>query len=182
MGDKWTRPSRVTMQEKSQTIAKRFRLDRLISTNEVAETWVADKIETGQRSLLKIPRSDSSLPLPIIREIVHESLAAQSFLSRSSVLRFKSRFRFRRHTVVEYDFLSEESWSRISRNRFLKNWREILKELSVAIDLMHLQGVIHCDLKIENVMLAQSCSQPRVMIIDPDFICREGFQIKFKTI
>ena len=89
----------------------------------------------------------------------------------SNFVRMLESFVHRNHTCLVFEMLEEDLYNFLRLNKYqpqpLKYIRPILSQLLTALLKLKQLGIIHTDLKPENIMLVDPTRQPfRVKVID----------------
>ena len=74
-----------------------------------------------------------------------------------------------------YSYLSPEKFKPSDYQAIENNEIEFLKQICLLLDYIHLQGVVHCDIKLDNIMVSQTGSFT-VMLNDFDLLCTFGYK------
>jgi len=75
---------------------------------------------------------------------------------------------------IEYPFLDHSEWSALTPELFLRNFQTVAPQIGLVVDYLHMMGMVHCDLKLENFLIRTTPRTPRVVMMDLDFLCREN--------
>ncbi|MCP4686252.1 MAG: tetratricopeptide repeat protein [bacterium] len=49
-----------------------------------------------------------------------------------------------------------------------------MPQIGIAVDYVHLMGLVHCDLKLENFLIRVEGPSPEIVLVDLDFLCHEN--------
>uniref|UniRef100_A0A3P8UJQ7 Protein kinase domain-containing protein n=1 Tax=Cynoglossus semilaevis TaxID=244447 RepID=A0A3P8UJQ7_CYNSE len=90
---------------------------------------------------------------------------------KCNLVRWHQVFTDRGHVCLEFEHLDKSLYDlmaeRSGRSMPLKQIRPLVYQLAVALTHLKAQGIIHADLKLENVMLVNHIQQPfRIKLID----------------
>ena len=99
---------------------------------------------------------------------------------RMCVVKMRSYFLFRKHLCLSFELLSINLYDFLKNNEFrglsLSLIRRFAIQLIIALKYCRTHGVIHCDLKPENVLLKQS-NKSGIKVIDFGSACMQNERI-----
>lgn len=95
----------------------------------------------------------------------------------SHIVRIIDSFMFRTHVCAIFEVLGQNLYEFSKANMFrpfpMRHVKVIMKQVLVALSFIHKHGIVHCDMKPENVLLVPG-SNTNVRVIDLGSACRVG--------
>lgn len=152
-----------------------YHFERKFTENRFCQTWLANRTPLGEPCVVKIASQDSAADF----ERTNRFLAASFLLQRP--LHFRGILRATRCqtenglVTVEYPYLEPSDWQVLTPEYFLKNLVELLPQVCLAPDYLHVLGLVHGDLKLENFLV--NSGSKRVVLTDLDFLCRDESEL-----
>ncbi|GAX78051.1 hypothetical protein CEUSTIGMA_g5493.t1 [Chlamydomonas eustigma] len=96
------------------------------------------------------------------------------------IVRMHGHFSFRNHLFIKFEVLSANLYDFLKKNDFMGLSQNLIRrfahQILVALKFMKSQGVVHCDLKPENVML-RSSNRSMVKVIDFGSSCLQDEKV-----
>ena len=96
---------------------------------------------------------------------------------KSYIIRVMDHFTFRRHVCGVMEILGQNLYEYVRANFFrplpIRHVRIIARQLAKALAFIHSQGIVHCDLKPENIVLLKG-SNTKIRLVDFGSACRVG--------
>ncbi|XP_068165911.1 homeodomain-interacting protein kinase 1-like [Antennarius striatus] len=147
-----------------------FTVQRLLGEGRFGKVHMCLNMETKERLAVKILSPEKGRRQRQ-REFKMLKLLKTLNPDQSNILRFIDQFDHRGNTCQIFELLDkslfclikEQNWRPLSLNEI----RPIAQQLFVALDSLKGLGVIHTDIKLDNIMLVNSRKQPlRVKLID----------------
>jgi Nif-specific regulatory protein len=154
--------------------SERYKFEKLLSENSLSQSWLASRHDAPGRLFLKLPSDGGDLPLKIKSRILTRSFQLQSRLRVSEVLTAVALHKEGETVVVEYPYLDPTALEEPTIDRLLENRRFALIRLAVIIDFLHLQDIVHLDIKLDNFRLLLGAGRPRMYLLDLDNIETSG--------
>lgn len=118
----------------------------------------------------KIVKNDPKCSLQAVEEI-----KLLKKLNHGNILKYHEHFQFRSHMCIVTEILGISLYEAIQETKFrgfsLGIVRKLTYEILKGLSYLHLQGVIHCDLKPENIMFS---NQLDIKIVDFGSSCYIG--------
>ena len=131
---------------------------------------VEDTLQSDQVYALKVIRAVARYVLAAKYEAeVLEYLARAKAFNASHVVRLVEHFTYGEHYCLLYEALGPTLYDVIKRNHYkggsqlgfpMSQVQTFARQLLEAVDFLHLQRVVHTDLKLENVVLASGALPP----------------------
>ena len=99
---------------------------------------------------------------------------------KQSVIHIRQYFVFRKHVCIVFELLSNNLYEFLKSNRFQGLSPNLVRRFAVqilqALRLFKQCGIIHCDMKPENIMLTQA-NKSTIKVIDLGSACFEDKRI-----
>jgi serine/threonine protein kinase len=147
-----------------------YRFETRISQNDIAESWIAENSETGSKCFLKIEAQNPSLGQAAIRSTLTKSFECQADLKDPQVNTAISKRIEKGRLIIEYPFIDPDNWKTLTPGLFWEGFADILPQVCLIVDYLHLMGMVHCDLKLENFMVRFTNGGHKVILADLDFL------------
>jgi Nif-specific regulatory protein len=157
-----------------------YRFDDFISENDLTQSWIATNRKSGKKCFLKIPSRANILPLLTIRDILSKSFLCQKNIKSGKVLCAHTKRMERGNIIIEYPYFDTAQWNALTSDIFWRHFETIFPQACMIVDFIHLLGYVHCDLKMENLVVNLEHGGARTMIIDLDFLREEGHPVNAK--
>ncbi|XP_042382473.1 dual specificity protein kinase YAK1 homolog isoform X1 [Zingiber officinale] len=94
------------------------------------------------------------------------------------IVRMLDYFVFHRHLCISFEMLGSNLYELIKMNHFkglsLSIVQAFSKQILHALIVMKDAGIIHCDMKPENILMSTSVKPPQIKVIDFGSACMEG--------
>ena len=95
----------------------------------------------------------------------------------SHIVKIIDSFMFRTHVCAIFEVLGQNLYEFSKANMFrpfpMRHVKVIMKQVLIALSFIHKHGIVHCDMKPENVLLVPG-SNTQVRVIDLGSACRVG--------
>jgi serine/threonine-protein kinase len=154
--------------EAGDLVSQKYRLRQLLGQGGMGSVWLATNTTLDVPVALKLIRSDVRNPDSAHR-LLNEARAAARLRHPSIVRVFDFGQTEREEPFIVMELLSGESLAdRLDRERRLSSTSavQLLLPIADALVTAHAQGVIHRDLKPDNVFLAESEGRLRPKVVD----------------
>ena len=155
------------MSEQVTVLGGKYRLLQRLGSGGHAEVFLAEQREPERKVALKVIRRAASLPDVDARfkreALIHASIDHPSVVK---MLDFESGEREGAVVVMEY-VDGTPLHARLKEGRLsVPDALKVLVQLAQGLGAIHHKGVVHRDLKAENVMLTRDADGPRARILD----------------
>ncbi|MEW5794718.1 MAG: sigma 54-interacting transcriptional regulator [Candidatus Zixiibacteriota bacterium] len=153
---------------KTKTPAERYALLTRLSSNNSAESWLAENRLTGKKCFVKTApiSGDTSVSSPA--GILERSFSFQSRLRSGLILTAVACHKDDSRVYVEYPYVETLTSDPMSSGVLFKETGQLLVDISLAADFLHAMGLVHCDLKIENFRSRRIKGEMRHILVDLD--------------
>ena len=147
----------------NMVIAGRYQISAYIGQAAFSKTFAAVELETGYKVCLKMITNKKDYVDQSIDEIkVLRYLAANGDLQDNKIVTLVDYFYFREHLFLVFELLHCNLYELIEKQvkqRTVSLFNDyavakIAKQMLIALDFMHSNRVMHCDVKPENIMLS----------------------------
>jgi len=149
-----------------------FTLEQKLSSNDLSESWLARHKRNDRHCFLKIPTNNHTLGKPVIEAILRTSLTCQKQLHNSHILTAVRRHSHNNEFCIEYPYLEKDNWRELSTDLFWEHYPESLIQMCLIIDYVHLQGLVHGDIKLQNFQISDGAKGANLLLIDLDFLMK----------
>jgi len=129
----------------------KYRLDRRVGSGAYAAVYAATDTLLGIRVALKVP-SDSVMTAELLSEFRREVRLTMK-LDHPNILPIRDATFIDGHFVIVSPLAEKTLQDRMQKRMSFETAYEILTQLLRAVAHAHDQGVIHCDIKPENVLM-----------------------------
>ncbi len=140
-----------------------FILRSEIHSGPLANLFLAEDLLTGRQVVLKIPCCDI-LNQPVLLYHYQNEDRISRRLDHPGIIRFIHRQKSRQYIIMEYAE-GRDLRSRIGSGRILEldMALSLMEQLAQIVAYLHAQGIVHLDLKPENIIC---CSDSSIKLID----------------
>ncbi len=150
-----------------------YSFEKIISKNLFCESWLAVDKESGENVFVKIPLSTSERADVRIEEILYNSFQNQKVIGNGRIVTARRKTKESKRLQIEYPYLSEEIYIPLSSEKFWSNLESILPQMAVLLDYLHLYGLVHCDIKLNNFLVKSTANGPQLYLNDLDFLTKD---------
>jgi Nif-specific regulatory protein len=151
---------------------RRYQLEELLSENAFSQTWKATVRSTGRACVVKVARDGPNLDTQRANHLLLSSFRLQQVIHSPGILSGVSSCTEEGLVYVEYPFLAGGNWEVLTPEAFGTHLPQALAQVCEASDYLHVLGLVHGDLKLDN-FLSCLCAdgQYRTIMVDMDFLC-----------
>lgn len=129
----------------------KYRLDRRVGSGAYAAVYAATDTLLGIRVALKVP-ADAMMTTDLLQEFRREVRLTMK-LDHPNILPIRDATFIEGHFVIVSPLAEKTLDDRMQKRMSFETAHEILTQLLRAVAHAHEQGVIHCDIKPENVLM-----------------------------
>ncbi|XP_053274039.1 homeodomain-interacting protein kinase 3-like [Pleuronectes platessa] len=143
-------------------------------------------VTTGETVALKIIQSLENIDCAQEEEVILQNMK-KLHSDRFNIVNLHESFFYKEHYCLVFELLDMDlqKFRQISPGQHLqlKQIRPILQQLATALDFMNSAGIIHADLKPDNIMLVDHVRQPlKVKVIDFGISCDDPEEMIGETL
>ncbi len=151
-----------------------FRFEKLLSENELCQSWMATNRKTGARCFVKIQADSDTIGPRYARQILLKSYSAQKKLRSGRIICAKSKYTENKKLIIEYPFLDNSKWQILNKDALQGAYPDNILQICLLIDYLHIFNLAHNDLKLDNFHIANNGRVPRIVLTDMDFLQPAG--------
>ncbi|KAF6008552.1 hypothetical protein HII13_003875 [Brettanomyces bruxellensis] len=157
----------------------RYEIQHILGKGTFGEVISVYDHKTGGVYALKIVTNQMEWTLQAVNEVKYMKMVSEKKESRN-VLQYLDHFHFRSHMCILTELLSVNLFQVIEATKFKGLGMSLVRSFSADIlrglHYIHSAGIVHCDMKPENLMLAYDNAKSRfiVKIIDFGSSCKNG--------
>ncbi|MBD3401542.1 GAF domain-containing protein [candidate division GN15 bacterium] len=160
-----------------------YKLIHRLSATPISEAWQAINEDSGETCFLKVSRPDSPLGDSVAGQLLYQSVQFQERLSTSCIITARRSSYAGGLMLVEYPFLDQSVWSPVTPEHFWRHYPQSLVEIFTAIDCLHAQDLVHCDLKLSNFLVRVTPGgRPVIRLVDLDFLTSAGAPTEHRVV
>lgn len=158
-----------------------FRVEELLGKGVFGMVVRAKDMATRKKVAVKVIKNKTAyrkqgrIEVSILRSMRQSTESAL----RGSIVRLLDHFSFKRHVCLVFELLSLNLYELVKQNKFrglpCKLVQTIMAQVVRAVGAVHAAGIIHCDIKPENILL-KSLRSAEVKLIDFGSACYRGQQ------
>ncbi|XP_065018275.1 dual specificity protein kinase YAK1 homolog isoform X5 [Musa acuminata AAA Group] len=144
---------------------------------QVAKCW---DLETNCYVAVKIIKNQPAYYRQAVVEVSILHMLNQKFDpdAKHHIVRILDYFVFQRHLCISFEMLGSNLYELIKMNHFkgfsLSIVQMFSKQILHALIVMKDAGIIHCDMKPENILISTSVKPTEIKVIDFGSACMEG--------
>ena len=165
----------------SDHIAYRYEILKLLGKGNFGQVLLCHDHKRSEKVAVKITRNKKRFTKQAAVEVkVLQTLKENDKEDKKGIIRLKTFFLFRKHVCMVFDELSMNLFELLQQNHFeglpLNLIKKFTSQILNCLDLSSKLGIIHCDLKPENIMLV-SAKTTNIKVIDFGTSCFEDEKI-----
>ena len=160
----------------SSTALRRFKPIELLSQNDIAQSWVAENLDNGTISFLKIANLDSKLENGSQQDMLLRSFLLQRRIRSAGIILAANKYASKDLVIIEYPYYPPQEWAPLSEGRFWRDFPESLIQVTQLVDYLHLINLIHGDIKLDNFLVHNKTGQ--IKLSDLEFLKEPGTPLK----
>ncbi len=147
-----------------------FRLEKLISENNLTQSWYATDLRAGRKCFVKSPVEHPSIDPDSVNSILARSFDCQKKVWSRKLLTAIGRHSGNGRLLIVYPCLDSSRWTLLTPTLFWQRFPRLLLEAGIVIDYLHLTGLVHGDLKLGNLLVNCRHEKEQVKLIDLDLL------------
>lgn len=149
-----------------------YTLLKELSENELTISCLAQNKESYSPCFLKMLNlKTSALSLEAKRKILKTSWHLQSRITFSQISTAYDIVEDDQQVCIAYPYLSPERYRSLTRSDLEKECDNFLPKITFIIDLLHLHGLVHTDIKLSNFLYDTKLN--KVVLIDLDLLAEK---------
>lgn len=162
------------MLTKNQVIDHRFKVLSFLGRGTFSEVYSCLNLDTYENVCLKIIKSKSQEQEQIAREIKNlKQIKNQDFKKQSNVCELKENFSYNNNQCLVFDNCGKNLLQMYTHNEIpMKAIKKIAKDILFSLLFINKEGIIHCDIKPENIVYDKGSSVYK--LIDFGSSCSEN--------
>ncbi len=165
-----TENERDTYLSLSDDLTRDYRILRLLGKGGMGDVYLAEQLRVGRRLVaLKVLNSSSAARPEMAQRFENEASSGGRINHRNVVTVYESRITDDGQMYVAMEFVEGKSLSEFLKEQGplrLDQVIEITKQMCAGLAAAHKLGIIHRDIKPDNIMLAQEDGQQIVKVLD----------------
>ncbi len=151
-----------------------FSFDTLLSENNLTQAWIGTDKRSGAGAFLKVPSIQGGLGREETKQILSKSYRCQTLIRSANIITARDIHVRANHILIEYPLFERARWQQLQADHLRSAFVPILTQISIIVDYLHLLGLVHCDLKLENFQIDLTTAEPRVLLLDLDCLTQSG--------
>ncbi|MCP4706872.1 MAG: tetratricopeptide repeat protein [candidate division Zixibacteria bacterium] len=160
--------------------SKKYRFLELLSENTLVQTWFAYNIISEQLCIVKVPSTTADLNNEIKLTFLERSFDSQQCIKSHKITTAIGKTVENGIIQIEYPYLNPKRWRNMTSDDFWRYFPVSLIQVCIIVDYLHFLDLVHCDLKLSNFLIDTSSDDPKITLIDLDFLCPEGTSAQAK--
>ena len=154
----------------SEQITRDYRILRLLGKGGMGEVYLAEQLRVGRRLVaLKVLNSSSAARPEMAQRFENEASSGGRIHHRNVVTVYESRITDDGQMYVAMEFVEGKSLTEFLKEQGplpLDQVIEITRQMCAGLAAAHKLGIIHRDIKPDNIMLAQEDGEQVVKLLD----------------
>ncbi|KAA3635387.1 MAG: hypothetical protein DWP97_04855, partial [Calditrichaeota bacterium] len=151
-----------------------YEIVKPISKSKLHSSYLV-KDNFGQLYFAKSVVNNPDIDPELLLHEIERSFNLHLHLSHPQINRGIRKIHLKRKPFYLYSYLSPEKFRSLQYQTVENNEIEFLTQICFLLDYIHLQGFVHCDIKLDNIMVSQNGSFT-VMLNDFDLLCNIGYK------
>lgn len=160
--------------ESQKPDSKFYIFEQLVSEGPITQSWVALNSKTKERCFIKASITPAGLDESIVRSIILRSYELQKLIRSHDIIRANRKVVENGRLFIEYSYLQSEEWQPLTPELFGRYFSTIFPLICKILDYLHILGLVHCDLKLDNFLINKSQVVPKILLSDLDFLTKSN--------
>ncbi len=140
----------------SDVIDARYRLERLLGTGGMSEVWLAEDERLGRRVAVKVLRDSVSAHESDLVDSIQREARLIARLQHSNIVSVFDVGTYEGHHYLVMEYVAGQSIRQLLETSGRLSEQDAVRygaQVALALQYAHDQGVIHCDVKPENILV-----------------------------
>src|SRR5262245_47467906 len=154
----------------SEQILRDYRIVSRLGKGGMGEVYLAEQLRGGRRRVaLKVLNRACSDNPDLVRRFENEAAAAGRLNNRNVVTIYESRLTDDGQMYVAMEFIEGKSLGQVLKEQVvlpLKQVLEITRRVVAGLAAAHKVGIVHRDIKPDNIMLAEEDGEVVIKVLD----------------
>ena len=150
--------------------SKLYEFDHLIAENDLSQSWVAVRRDSGEKCFIKCPSDVAGLPAESKADILRRSYQLQSRVKTPGIVTARAIHSEGGNLFVEYPYFDSSRLHEVTIDDLAAPGSGTFIKLAICVDYLHLLGIVHLDLKLDNFRLLATSRGNRLVLLDLDNI------------
>jgi serine/threonine protein kinase len=154
----------------SDQLTRDYRILRLLGKGGMGDVYLAEQLRVGRRLVaLKVLNSSSAARPEMAKRFENEASSGGRINHRNVVTVYESRITDDGQMYVAMEFVEGKSLTEYLKEKGplpLDQVIEITKQICAGLSAAHKLGIIHRDIKPDNIMLTEADGEPVVKVLD----------------
>jgi Nif-specific regulatory protein len=159
-------------QEAPKSLSKSYFLEKLVSDGPITHSWIAINSNSKRRCFVKVSKTSASIDDDAISSFLQTSYGLQKLIRSNGILRAYRKSSENRRLFIEYPYLDQNDWQVLTPGLFGQYFGIVFPAICKIVDYLHLLGLVHCDLKLENFLINTSNDNPKIILMDLDYLTK----------
>jgi eukaryotic-like serine/threonine-protein kinase len=151
----------------SEQITRDYQIIKLLGKGGMGEVYLAEQLRVGRRQVaLKVLNRACSEDADIVKRFANEAASAGRLQHRNVVMIFESRITDDGQLYVSMEYVSGKALREVITERGalpIEEVVEITRQICAGLQVAHQQGIVHRDIKPDNLMLARDYDGTQVV-------------------
>jgi predicted Ser/Thr protein kinase len=155
------------LQTGTEVLQGRFKVIELLGRGGMGDVYLAEQVSLGRKVALKTLRDDLSAQPGMTDRFKREALLLSS-VDHPSVVRVIDFGEAQKTYVLVMEYVEGENLALAVREGAFDPARAlpVLKDIAEGLEAIHTRGIVHRDLKLDNVLLTKTGSVERARLLD----------------
>jgi predicted Ser/Thr protein kinase len=165
--EKTSASASTLLQPGTEVLQGRFRVLELLGRGGMGDVYLAEQVSLGRKVALKTLREDLSTQPGMTDRFKREALLLSS-VDHPSVVRVIDFGEAQKSYVLVMEYVEGDNLALAVRESTFPPARAVpvLKDIAEGLEAIHARGIVHRDLKLDNVLLTKSGSTESARLLD----------------